>query len=243
MLFDASLSTQIFDIIPSLLPSIKFVSWEDEYTTPAFRTVPQLDRFNECTSAVRAMMKEDRIGDEWRAGVKWLDPCVFIFTSGTTGLPKAAIIPHCKVSVLIFFLLSLHYHIESDGLQVSMAASAWPTFHSFNKHTRIYTPMPIYHSTAGRLLLYIHLCLVGYLTLAMNPALLAITVSWSSGATVVIGRKFSATRFWYVLDPITWSIKVLITEIEKGRSQRIRCQHNPIRWRSPSLSSRRSTFF
>lgn len=35
--------------------------------------------------------------------------------------------------------------------------------------------MPLYHSTA---------------------ALLAIGTSWNSGATVIIGRKFSATKFW-----------------------------------------------
>lgn len=45
----------------------------------------------------------------------------------------------------------------------------------FNTSTRIYTPMPLYHSTA---------------------ALLAIGVGWRTGATVIIGRKFSASTYW-----------------------------------------------
>jgi acyl-CoA synthetase (AMP-forming)/AMP-acid ligase II len=51
----------------------------------------------------------------------------------------------------------------------------WTRLNSFDSSTRIYTPMPLYHSTA---------------------ALLAIGVSWNAGSTVIIGRKFSATTFW-----------------------------------------------
>lgn len=43
----------------------------------------------------------------------------------------------------------------------------WTTLNGFTKQDRIYTPMPLYHSTA---------------------ALLAVGVGWNSGATVVIGR-------------------------------------------------------
>lgn len=45
----------------------------------------------------------------------------------------------------------------------------------FSPSSRIFTPMPLYHSTA---------------------ALLAIGVGWHTGATVIIGRKFSASTFW-----------------------------------------------
>lgn len=55
------------------------------------------------------------------------------------------------------------------------AVVVWPKFNGFTAKDRIYTPMPLYHSSA------LFLC---------------IGASFVSGSTVIIGRKFSARRYW-----------------------------------------------
>ncbi|THX85267.1 acetyl-CoA synthetase-like protein, partial [Aureobasidium pullulans] len=69
-----------------------------------------------------------RVPDEERGGDKISDTAVLIFTSGTTGLPKPAVVPWKK------FLLS--------GRTVSNWLGVKPT-------DRYYTAMPLYHSSAS----------------------------------------------------------------------------------------------
>jgi fatty-acyl-CoA synthase len=63
-----------------------------------------------------------------REGMTAKDTCVFIFTSGTTGLPKAARMTHTRV-------------------QLYMRGFAGAT--DANKDDRIYVPLPLYHATGG----------------------------------------------------------------------------------------------
>ncbi|XBQ17646.1 MAG: long-chain-acyl-CoA synthetase [Oceanicaulis sp.] len=89
-----------------------------------------------------------------RAHLRAKDPCMKMYTSGTTGLPKAAIVAHTR---------SLYY------LQVfGVAARA-------NKNDRMMMVLPMYHATGG-------LCGVG--------------AALSFGGTLIVRRKFSASRFW-----------------------------------------------
>jgi len=81
-------------------------------------------------------------------------PCALIYTSGTTGLPKAAVCSHGRMA---------------------FATALWTKICGFSEKDRIYTPMPIYHSSA---------------------AFLCVGVGMRSGATVIIGRKFSASKYW-----------------------------------------------
>lgn len=94
------------------------------------------------------------ISAKLRENVTESTPAALIYTSGTTGLPKAALCSHGRMG---------------------SACAVWPTFNGFTAKDRIYTPMPLYHSSA------LFLCICASL--------------WS-GSTVIIGRKFSARKYW-----------------------------------------------
>ena len=81
-------------------------------------------------------------------------------------------------------------------------SQVWTTLNSFGKNTRIYTPMPLVRLTLAFASL---LRESRSLTPSRPPcrpqyhstaAILAVGVAWNARATVVIGRKFSATTFW-----------------------------------------------
>ncbi len=82
-------------------------------------------------------------------------PCYYIFTSGTTGLPKASITTNLK-----FFRIGQQF-----GMNVM----------TMHKDDVFYCALPFYHSNA--------------LTIAVSSVLM-------SGATLAIGRKFSASGFF-----------------------------------------------
>ena len=83
------------------------------------------------------------------------DPCYFIFTSGTTGMPKAAVMTH------------LRWLRSGFGMgQAAMRLAADDVF---------YCPLTFYHNNA--------------LTLCWSSVL-------TSGATLAMARKFSASEFW-----------------------------------------------
>lgn len=65
---------------------------------------------------------------EWRAGLTAGTTAVYIFTSGTTGLPKAAVISHAR------------WLITGDVMRVTMDVSADDAFYCF---------LPLYHGAAS----------------------------------------------------------------------------------------------
>lgn len=83
------------------------------------------------------------------------DPALLIFTLGTTGLPKAAILSHERVAQAAF------------GGGPMCGLNPGPA--------TVYTCMPWYHLMA---------------------ALLAVLPALSSGRTLALGHRFSATTFW-----------------------------------------------
>jgi acyl-CoA synthetase (AMP-forming)/AMP-acid ligase II len=118
--------------------------WQGETAAPA--GMPSLE-------AMAAQQSEDNPPETDRIRLK--DPCFYIFTSGTTGLPKASIMTHYR------------WHRVMAGLgQLGMRLRASDV---------LYCALPLYHNNA-------------------------LTVSWGAvlgaGATLALGRKFSASRFW-----------------------------------------------
>ena len=65
---------------------------------------------------------------EWRGGLVAGDPALYIFTSGTTGLPKAAVISHAR------------WLITGDVMQATMDVQAHDCFYCF---------LPLYHGAAS----------------------------------------------------------------------------------------------
>ncbi|SEQ07397.1 fatty-acyl-CoA synthase [Solimonas aquatica] len=89
------------------------------------------------------------------AQIRLSEACFFIFTSGTTGLPKASRMSHYRWTRGMAGMGQLALRLRADDV--------------------LYCPLPLYHNNA-------------------------LTVSWGSvlgaGATLALGRKFSASRFW-----------------------------------------------
>ena len=91
---------------------------------------------------------------EWRAGLVAGDPALYIFTSGTTGLPKAAIISHAR------------WLLTGDVMVATMDVTQDDCFYCF---------LPLYHGAA---------------------ALSACATAFTSGASLLLRRKFSRSEFW-----------------------------------------------
>lgn len=162
LIFDSTFTTQVSAITPLLiksLPSIEFISWTDNFSTPSTSTNSSTTFLNDIITLNPSKLlhyPDTPIPDSRRSGITWQSPAFLIFTSGSTGLPKLATCTHgrTKTGMILYSRIN-----------------------KFNENSRIYTCMPLYHSTA---------------------AILAIGVSWNCGAQVIIGRKFSATKFWLV---------------------------------------------
>ncbi|KAG0674277.1 hypothetical protein C6P40_001192 [Pichia californica] len=69
--------------------------------------------------------ENDKIRDEF---IKYWDPAVLVFTSGTTGLPKSAV---------------------NSWRKIFMASHLFPRAMHMTKESNIYTAMPLYHGTAS----------------------------------------------------------------------------------------------
>jgi len=89
------------------------------------------------------------------SAVQAKDPAFYIFTSGTTGYPKASVMTHRRwLAALAAF----------GGLGLRLKSS-----------DTLYSCLPLYHNNA--------------LTVAVSSVI-------NSGATLALGKSFSATRFW-----------------------------------------------
>lgn len=77
---------------------------------------------------VLARVSTDDVGDAWRKGIVGKDIVFYIFTSGTTGLPKAANISHMRMLYMMY------------GFACGLNAKA---------SDRMYNTLPLYHTAGG----------------------------------------------------------------------------------------------
>lgn len=89
------------------------------------------------------------------SAVRAQDTAFYIFTSGTTGYPKASVMSHQRWLRALTWFGGLGLRLRGDDT--------------------LYCPLPLYHNNA--------------LTVALTSVL-------TSGATLALGRSFSASRFW-----------------------------------------------
>ncbi len=114
----------------------------------------QLTGFDRDFSAEVEQASNARPDAALRDGIRAEDDMLYIFTSGTTGLPKAARYSHMR------------WMTSGDVMEVTLGTDTNDVF---------YCCLPLYHGAAA--------------TSVASTAL-------SSGASIVIRRKFSASRFW-----------------------------------------------
>jgi fatty-acyl-CoA synthase len=105
---------------------------------------------------------------EWRAGVTCKDKAFYIFTSGTTGLPKAANISHMRMLFMMYgFSGALNSHADD----------------------RMYNVLPLYHSAGG-------ICAVGVALTAGGTLVLRRKFSAQEFWTDCV--KYQPTFFQYI---------------------------------------------
>ncbi len=117
------------DIDDLISKGIKVLVWKNSFKDGDENL---LDKRSPIINKDVVAMSTDRLTKDARNQTKESDPAIFIFTSGTTGLPKA-----CKIS---------HSRYE-------MACFLFPTLSALTDKDRFYVPLPLYHSAAGMLAL------------------------------------------------------------------------------------------
>ncbi|KAH8924789.1 putative bifunctional fatty acid transporter/acyl-CoA synthetase FAT1 [Atractiella rhizophila] len=155
IIYDVELEPQLGTVDSSCLGGLKKLRWRDEFNASLPGVVnPDVEvREGELVKEERAeSVGLGHVGN--RDGITWQDPSCLIYTSGTTGLPKPASCTHGRVGSAFY---------------------AWPTLNGVKSSDRLYTALPLYHSSGSWT---------------------AMGASWQSNTTLIIGRKFSATRFW-----------------------------------------------
>ena len=104
--------------------------------------------------AALASTSGNRPSREHRKHLLGKDMCLYVYTSGTTGLPKAARLTQAR----------------TQGMMRSFIGT-----NKITSRDRVYITLPLYHGTGG-------LCGVG-------QALM-------TGASIILRKKFSASKFW-----------------------------------------------
>lgn len=111
--------------LPELCAHAQCWLWPDaeKPADEASRSLCSLD-----LAEVAGRSSEDNPPPSWRAGLVAEKPAIYIFTSGTTGLPKAAVLSHAR------------WLMSGDVMQVTMDVTPNDVFYCF---------LPLYHGAAS----------------------------------------------------------------------------------------------
>lgn len=126
-----------------------------------------------------------------RAGIDNRRPCFYIFTSGTTGLPKAALISH--------------------GRFLSVGAG-WRSVVEFSEQDVFYCALPLFHGAALMSL---------YSTALQSGAALLIRRRFSVSRFWPDVKRWHATVFQYVGEVVRYLVNMPPVPEEQGRSLRV----------------------
>lgn len=86
------------------------------------RELPHLERVVDANSDIDSLLLGDDPAPDVRAG--WDDPCLIMYTSGTTGSPKGAVLTHGNI-----FFNDVNAVLEADFRPDEIALAAAPLFH------------------------------------------------------------------------------------------------------------------
>jgi len=114
-----------FAATEGLNPALSYWHWPDEERRAEAGV---LERFGADLQALAMAEDGSDTPPAWRDGVKAGDTAQYIFTSGTTGLPKAAVISHAR------------WLMAGDSMQILWEISADDCFYCF---------LPLYHGAAS----------------------------------------------------------------------------------------------
>lgn len=81
----------------------------------------------------------------------------------------------CKRNPYFFFLVGIVMYAHVAGVQ---------------KNDRVYCVLPLYHSSGSKFTFYL------FISLSILIVIVTSSVTLFAGGTIVLGRKFSARRFW-----------------------------------------------
>lgn len=124
--------------------------------------------------------------------IRGKDVTSYVYTSGTTGLPKAAIITNQRcMSVAAMFARGMHELMESDVLYVSM---------------------PLYHTSAQS---------IGWGACALCGATLALRRKFSASDFWGDTHKYGATHFLYIGEFCRYLLNTPKSELERGHKIRV----------------------
>jgi len=101
-------------------------------------------------------------------GVGYSDPALYVYTSGTTGLPKAAIVTHHRIA---------------------LASFAFSNLFSVTNQDIVYCPLPLYHSAAG---------VIGIGMLLQKGALLVLRKKFSASKFISDIKENNCTITQYI---------------------------------------------
>lgn len=166
-------SARLLIIDPEIAPKVLTPETKEALAAPNFRNNALPLEVLVLTTGIQSSLEyfpPYRAPDSARSGLIGRSPCVLISTSGTTGLPKAAIVPWDRTQV-------------GAGL-IARWIGLRPVTSS--RPDRYYTAMPLYHSSAFQL--GFHCCLIRGATLVLGHKF-SVTHFWddvvAADATVI----------------------------------------------------------